>query len=135
VENELGTPACPAALSLGRRQAALLVNPYHTGQAVPCAAVGFLLCAMHDFSGEVVPTAVSVTSPKFHLDYFRFCNNEISVARRSKFCDCPPVSNAALATEVRLQQINYCSSAPDSAEALPPTYPGEHGRPHPSGTA
>jgi hypothetical protein len=31
------------------------VNPYHTGQAVPRAAVGFLFSAMQGFSDEVVP--------------------------------------------------------------------------------
>jgi hypothetical protein len=55
LKTKFGTLACPAALNLGRSQAALLVNPYHTGQAVPRAAVGFLSSAMHDFSGEVVP--------------------------------------------------------------------------------
>src|SRR5580700_11076404 len=55
LKTKFGTLACPAALNLGRSQAALLVNPYHTGQAVPRAAVGFLSAAMHDFSGEVVP--------------------------------------------------------------------------------
>src|SRR5580765_4194994 len=45
-KTKFGTLAGPAALNLGRSQAALLVNTYHTGQAVPRAAVGLLSSAM-----------------------------------------------------------------------------------------
>jgi len=54
VETKFGTLACLANLNLDRFRVALFVNPYHTGQAVPRAAVGFLFSAMQDFSGEVV---------------------------------------------------------------------------------
>jgi len=64
LKTKFGTLACPAALNTGRSQAALLVNPYHTGQAVPRAAVGFLSSAMQDFSGEVVPRRIMPLSPQ-----------------------------------------------------------------------